>query len=83
MDAKAWLLLQTCREFNFITDIDMFAPRRNKNVDTFLSHKHDSNCTHVDAFSICWAGLLNVYCFPPYNLVAYVLQKAEEITMRH
>ena len=68
------LFLQACKKLDFSPDIDMFASRVNKQLDRFVSYRPDPDCIHVNAFSISWERQ-KIYCFPPFNCVAKVLQK--------
>lgn len=55
--------------------IDLFASRLNKQVPCYCSWKPDPGATHVDAFSLNWAGFKLAYIFPPFSLIARCLQK--------
>ncbi|XP_021355212.1 uncharacterized protein LOC110451492 [Mizuhopecten yessoensis] len=57
--------------------VDLFATALNHQLPTFVSPVPDPAAWGVDALSLDWKGL-HAYAFPPFNLVAKVLQKYEE-----
>ena len=59
-------------------DVDLFASRLNAQVNTYCSWKPDPDCTYVDAFTVDWSSVGNVYLFPPFSLLGRCLQKIRE-----
>ena len=55
-------------------DIDLFASRLNKQLNLFVSWHPDPEASHIDAFTLSWAGKFN-YIFPPFSLINQCLQK--------
>lgn len=55
-------------------DIDLFASRLNKKVETYSSWKPDPYAKFIDAFSADWREF-NFYAFPPFSLVLQCLEK--------
>ena len=55
-------------------EVDLFASRLNKQVDTYVSWKPDPGAIAVDAFSIVW-DRKPFYAFPPFSLIHRCLQK--------
>ena len=57
-------------------EVDLFASRLNKKVDLFVSWNPDPDAWRIDAFTFKWTDKL-FYVFPPFSLVARVLQKVQ------
>lgn len=82
-DRTEWSLSQNvfdeiCAHFGHITpDIDMFASRVNKKLQTFCSWKPDPEAVAIDAFTLRWDYDL-IYLFPPFSSIQKVLKKLEE-----
>lgn len=55
-------------------DIDLFASRKNTKCETFCAWGRDPDALVSDAFTICWSEL-RFYAFPPFAIIAKVLQK--------
>lgn len=55
-------------------EVDLFASRLNKQVDTYVSWKPDPGAIAVNAFSIVW-DRKPFYAFPPFSLIHRCLQK--------
>jgi hypothetical protein len=77
-DSTEWMLkkdifLRICKEF-FVPNVDLFASRINKQVDTFVSWFPEPGAIFCDAFSVNWGKFLP-YIFPPFNLVGKVVNK--------
>ena len=58
-------------------DIDLFASRLTKQLDTYCSWQPDPGSTYVDAFSIDWNNF-HFYAFPPFSLIPRCLQKIQQ-----
>lgn len=54
--------------------VDLFASRLNHKTTEYISLRPDPHALAVDAFSHAWNGKL-FYIFPPFSLMAKVLQK--------
>ena len=77
-DSTEWMLKdnifqRVCSHF-FMPDIDLFASRLNKKLTRFISWFPEPGAFHVDAFSLSWSQF-KPYIFPPFNLIAKVLNK--------
>jgi hypothetical protein len=57
--------------------VDLFATRENAKLPTFVSPLPDALAWKQDALSFPWTGLW-AYAFPPFNMVATVLQKMRD-----
>lgn len=57
-------------------DIDLFASRTNKQLAPFVSWRPDPDALFIDAFSFNWHKYI-FYAFPPFSLIARVLQKIQ------
>jgi ribonuclease HI len=55
-------------------DIDLFADFSNYQVEKYVSWKPDPGSSFVDAFAQDWSQWSNAYAFPPFGLIARVLQ---------
>ncbi len=77
---KEWKL--KVKWFNYLIStygrpsIDLFASRINKQLDCYVSWRPDPGAKFIDAFSQSWHGLF-IYAFPPFSVIARVLQKME------
>lgn len=77
-DDMEWALQQEA--YNDITtkmgicDIDLFASKRNKKLETYVSYIPDDKAVAVNAFSISWENY-NCYAFPPFSVIGRVVQK--------
>ena len=58
-------------------EVDLFASRRNKKVDTYVAWGPDPEAWKVDALSFEWTGAY-FYMFPPFSLIGRVLRKIRE-----
>jgi hypothetical protein len=56
-------------------DLDCFASRLNAQLKNYCSWKPDPDCIYVDAFSIDWKIVNNVYVYPPFSLLGRCVQK--------
>ena len=54
--------------------VDLFASIWNRQLDCFVSWKHQPNCLALDAFSLNWRDIRG-YLFPPFNLISRCLSK--------
>ena len=63
-------------------EIDLFASRLNAKCTRYVAWQRDPQAEFVDAFSRSWTNF-NGYAFPPFSLIAKVLQriKQEDVTM--
>lgn len=57
-----------------IPEIDLFATQINTKCTRYISWKRDPHSIAIDAFTIDWKNI-NFYAFPPFSLVARVLNK--------
>ena len=57
-------------------EIDLFASRLNHKVPCYVSRYPEPDAWAVDAFSFTWS-LNGLYIFPPFSLIARILQKVE------
>ena len=55
-------------------DIDLFASRLNRKVETYVSFCPDPFATHIDAFAISWRNTF-FYAFPPFSCIPKVINK--------
>ena len=60
-----------------ILEIDMFASRLNKKLSHYVSRFPEPLAWAIDAFSLDWGNKL-LYMFPPFSLIARVLQKVHQ-----
>ena len=79
LDAE-WMLKTTvfeaiCDKFG-MPDIDMFASRINSQLPGYYAWRPDPGALAIDAFQQHWDETLR-YAFPPFSIVARVLQKVE------
>ena len=58
----------------FLPDIDLFASRLNRQLETFVTWFPEPGATFVNAFSRSWEEFCP-YVFPPFNLVGKVINK--------
>ena len=77
-DSTEWMLKKEifdrlCRQC-FVPDVDLFASRLNKQLDTFVSWFPEVGAYRNDAFSFSWHNFLP-YIFCPFNLVGKVVTK--------
>ena len=61
----------------FYPQVDLFASRLNRQVDTFVSWKPEPEAWAVDAFSLNWKDFM-FYAFPPFSVLGQVLNKIIE-----
>jgi len=62
------------RHFEFYPNIDLFASRLNKQLETFISFRPDPEASHVNAFTLSW-DRFRFYAFPPFSCISRVIQK--------
>ena len=55
-------------------EIDLFASRLNKQLDSYVSWHPDPGALAIDAFTLTWTNKL-LYAFPPFSLISRVLAK--------
>ena len=72
LDMKCYLT--AIHRFQFTPNLDCFASIINCQQKTYASFKPDPYASFVNAFSINWCDF-NCYIFPPFSLIARVLQK--------
>lgn len=58
-------------------DIDIFAPRLNKQLPKYVAWKPDPNAEFIDAFSVN-LNKFYFYAFPPFSVISRVLQKIQK-----
>lgn len=77
-DSTEWMLdkdvFTSVVEILGYPDIDLFASRLNKQIDSFASWKPDPDALFIDAFNRNW-NMLNFYAFPPFSVISQMLQK--------
>ena len=80
-DSTEWMLnkdvFQQIVDRLFQPDIDMFASRLNRQLDSYVSWRPDAMALGVDAFSLDWNNA-SIYAFPPFSLISRTLQKLWE-----
>ena len=64
-------------KFEVMCDIDLFASRFNKKLPKYASFTPDPEAYAVNAFSLNWNNFKCVYIFPPFSLIAAILQKID------
>ena len=57
-----------------LPDIDLFASRKNRKLQKYVSWHPEPDCWKVDAFSFKWDKYF-FYIFPPFNLICRVARK--------
>lgn len=57
--------------------IDLFASRLNNKLEKYCSWKPDPHAIAINSFHLNWGSIPLGYCFPPFCLIPYVLQKVE------
>ena len=57
------------------TDIDLFASRLNAKLPCYVAWQPDPSAFAIDAFTLNWSVYNLIYCFPPFSVIARVLQK--------
>ena len=65
----------------FYPDVDLFASRLIKQLDTYVSWFPDPKVVTSDALSICWSNY-KPYIFPPFSLIGRILQMLEDDKVR-
>ncbi|XP_011858469.1 PREDICTED: uncharacterized protein LOC105556025, partial [Vollenhovia emeryi] len=55
-------------------EIDLFASRINSKCKTYCAWKRDPDAKAINAFTLKWSDL-DFYAFPPFSMIARVLQK--------
>ena len=61
-------------KLELVPEVDLFASRVNKQVESFFSFRPDPDCLLVDTFTAYWGGT-QFYAFPPFNCLPRTLQK--------
>ena len=56
---------------------DLFVSRLNNKVKTYVAWKPDPGALAIDAFTVDWSDYSLASCFPPFSLIARVLQKIQ------
>ena len=59
-------------------DVDLFASRLNKKVESYASWIPDHGASFVDAFSVNWSQFNLCYIFPPFRLVNRCVRKVRD-----
>ena len=70
VDDAIYLLLQTYGE------VDMFASRLKYQTTPYVAWRAEPYAMAMDAFTLIWNYFL-IYAFPPFSLIAPVLQKIQ------
>ena len=65
-----------------VPEIDLFASRRNNQLDRYVAWLPDPFAMHIDAFTLDWGEFNFVYLFPPFRLIARCLQKLQQERVR-
>ena len=63
-------------------DIDLFASRLNYKIKPFCSWSPEPGAAFVDAFTVKWSDFTLPFIFPPFSMVARVLQQLDQYKMR-
>jgi hypothetical protein len=58
----------------WVVQVDLFASHWNRQLPQFVSWLPQPQAWRVDAFSLSWKDLAG-FCFPPFNLIQFVLSK--------
>lgn len=58
-------------------ELDLFASRLNHKLPKYVAWRPDPHAFHIDAFTMSWEDIYS-YAFPPFSLLAKVLQKLTE-----
>ena len=58
-------------------EVDLFASRLNHKLDKYVSYRAEPGAFAIDAFTLDWIDRI-YYIFPPFSLIARVLQKVEK-----
>ena len=56
---------------------DLFASRLHNKVKSYVAWKPDPGALAIDAFTVDWSDYSLASCFPPFSLIARVLQKIQ------
>jgi hypothetical protein len=71
------IFIKIMKKFNVSCEIDLFASEDNTKLPKYASFTPDSRAFAVNAFSLNWNNFKYVYVFPPFSLIAAVLQKID------
>ena len=63
-----------CSRLQFTPSIDLFASRLNHQTETYVSWRPDPGAFITNAFHLSWTDF-DCYLFPPFSIIARVLQK--------
>lgn len=58
--------------------IDLFASRLNNKLEKYCAWRPDPQAMAINAFHLDWGQTRLAYCFPPFCLIPYILQKIDE-----
>ncbi|XP_053381939.1 uncharacterized protein LOC128549350 [Mercenaria mercenaria] len=81
-DDMEWALrdevfLDICQKLNVTCDIDMIASNLTKKLPMFVSYIPEKSAYAINVFSLSWNKYSCIYMFPPFSLLAAVLQKLD------
>jgi hypothetical protein len=57
--------------------VDLFAHKRNHHLPRYVTWKWDPTAIAMDAMSISWKNMINVYACPPWNLLPQIIAKIQ------
>ena len=66
---------QICHVFNVIPQVDLFASKLNAQLPNYMSYQADDDAIAIDAFCHSWSYYSCIYAFPPFSIIARMLQK--------
>ena len=71
---KTSIFQQIIQKLQFFPDVDLFASRRNHQVDNYVSWTPDPDSMSVDAFSVSWSNI-KFFAYPPFSMVGAAISK--------
>ena len=80
-DATEWKLNKNIfdkitKAFGIMPNIDLFASRLNKQLESYVSWKSEPEAHAIDAFTVNWSNQIN-FIFPPFSLLTKVVAKIQ------
>ena len=82
LELSSELFLRTCIQFSVTPEIDLFATKYSKKLQTYSSSIPDGQAYRLDAFSFNWERFQCLYAFPPPNLISKILFKWKNTSPR-
>ena len=56
----------------------MFASHTNFQLKSYVSYRPDPEAYAINSFTLHWGVYNNIYAYPPFSVMPYVLKKIEE-----